>query len=70
VTFRKIISVSVIFKKYTSLACDIKNVHVASVRYDKSHEHCMCTFNRISAIGVLITAHTSSSVYNRKKPEI
>jgi hypothetical protein len=31
VTFRKIISVSVIFKKYTSLASDIKNVHVASV---------------------------------------
>ena len=31
VTFRKIISVSVIFKKYTLLACDIKYVHVASV---------------------------------------
>ncbi len=31
VTFRKVISVSVIFEKYTLLACDIKNVHVASV---------------------------------------
>ncbi len=69
-TFRKIISVSVIFKKYTLLACDIKIVHVASVWYDKSHKHCMCTFNQILAIGVLITAHASSSVYNRKKTEI
>ncbi len=31
VTFRKVISVSVIFKKYTLLACDIKNVHLARV---------------------------------------
>ncbi len=31
VTFRKVISVSVIFKKYTLLPCDIKNVHIASV---------------------------------------
>ncbi len=31
VTFRKVISASVIFKKYTLLACDIKNIHVASV---------------------------------------
>jgi hypothetical protein len=30
----------------------------------------MCTFNQILAIGVLITAHASSSVYIRKKPEI
>jgi hypothetical protein len=30
-TFRKVISVRVIFKKYTSLACDLKNVHVANV---------------------------------------
>ncbi len=30
-TFKRVISVSVIFKKYTSLACDIKNIHVASV---------------------------------------
>ncbi len=59
VTSRKIISVSVIFEKYTSLACDIKNVYVASV--------CMCTFNQILAIGVLIIAHVSSSVHNRKK---
>ena len=70
VIFRKVISVSVIFKKYTLLACDIKNVHVASVSYDKSHKHCMCTFNQILAIGVVITAHASSSVYIRGKTKI
>ncbi len=69
-TFRKIISVRVVFKKYTLLVCDIKEVHVASVWYDKSYKHCMCTFNQILAIGVLITARASSSVYNKKKPEI
>jgi hypothetical protein len=31
VTFSKVISVNVIFKKYILLVCDIYNVHVASM---------------------------------------
>ncbi len=58
------------FKKYTLLACDIENLHVASVWYDKSHKHSVCTFNQILAIGVIITAHANPSVYNKTPQEI